>query len=140
MMRNITTAALAAGVVALAGCTAIAPQGNPTWVVLSGADQVPRVATAAYGNGRFLVEANGSDSGSVAITGVQATAAHIHLGAAGENGPVIITLSKSGDGFSAPMGAMLTSEQMVAFLHGKLYVNVHSDANKGGEIRGQMRW
>ena len=88
----------------------------------------------------FRSEADGSVSGSVATTGVEGTAAHIHNGARGENGPVIIALTKNGDTYSAPMGARLTPEQMVAFNTGKLYVNVHSAKNKGGEVRGQLRW
>ena len=141
MMRNITKAALAIGLLALAACTGTYwMQGNPTWVVLSGADEVPPVSTTASGNGRFMIETDGSVSGHIVTNSVQSTAAHIHLGAAGENGPVIIALSKNGDAYNAPMGAKLTADQMVAFKMGKLYVNVHSAANKGGEIRGQLRW
>jgi CHRD domain len=36
-------------------------------------------------------------------------------------------------------GAKLNDDQMKAFKAGELYVNVHSDANKGGEIRGQLK-
>ena len=142
MMRNITKAALVIGLLALAACSGMyLEQGNPTWVTLSGSDEVPPVSTMASGNGNFMVEADGSVSGDIATNGLKSTAAHIHMGAVGENGPVIITLSKSGDsGYSAPMGARLTPEQMVAFKQGKLYVNVHSAAHKGGEIRGQLRW
>ena len=34
--------------------------------------------------------------------------------------------------------ATLTDAQVTAFADGKMYFNVHTDANKGGEIRGQM--
>jgi len=37
-----------------------------------------------------------------------------------------------------PAGAKLTEAQFAAFKAGNLYVNIHSDANKGGEIRGQL--
>ena len=143
MMRNITKASLAISLVAVAACTGFGhewPQGNPTWVQLSGSEEVPMVSTAAFGNGRFTIEADGSVSGSIATTGVQGTAAHIHSGARGTTGPVIITLTKNGDTYSAPMGARLTPEQLVAFNNGNTYVNVHSAANKGGEVRGQLRW
>jgi len=38
-----------------------------------------------------------------------------------------------------PAGAKLTDDQYKAFKAGNLYVNVHSDANKSGEIRGQLK-
>ena len=61
------------------------------------------------------------------------------MGAAGKNGPVIIPLPKGIDGeWSVPPGAKLTDEQMKSFKSGDLYVNVHSEANKSGEIRAQL--
>jgi hypothetical protein len=38
-----------------------------------------------------------------------------------------------------PDGRKLTQAQIDALKAGNLYVNVHSDGNKGGEIRGQLR-
>ena len=62
--------------------------------------------------------------------------AHIHVGAAGKNGPVIIPLAQTAPGeWSVPAGAKLNAEQMKSYKAGELYVNVHSEANKGGEIR-----
>jgi hypothetical protein len=73
-------------------------------------------------------------------TGVVGTAAHIHLAAAGQNGPVAVPLMKSGDnGWAVPAGTKLTDAQYAAFKAGNLYINVHSAANKGGEIRGQLK-
>jgi hypothetical protein len=52
---------------------------------------------------------------------------------------VIIPLPKGIDGeWSVPPGAKLTDEQMKSFKSGDLYVNVHSEANKSGEIRAQL--
>jgi len=77
--------------------------------------------------------------GSVKTTGVAGTAAHIHEGARGKNGPVIIPLTKSGsDTWTVPAGAKLSDAQYDAYKAGNLYVNVHSEANKGGEVRGQL--
>ena len=108
-------------------------------VMLSGSQEVPAVTTSATGSGTITVGDDMSISGSVTTTGVAGTAAHIHMAAAGQNGPVAVPLTKSGDGgWVVPAGAKLTEAQFAAFKAGNLYVNVHSDANKGGEIRGQL--
>ena len=71
--------------------------------------------------------------------GVWATAAHIHLAASGQNGPVIVPLNKTGDNvWSVPPSIRLNDVQYEAYKLGNLYVNVHSAANPGGEIRGQI--
>ena len=108
-------------------------------VTLSGANEVPPVTTSASGSGTITVSDDGAVSGSVTTKGVQGTAAHIHLGAAGNNGPVIVPLTKDGDTYTAPAGAKLNADQLKACKAGDLYVNVHSEANKGGEIRGQLK-
>jgi hypothetical protein len=78
--------------------------------------------------------------GTVQTTGLVATAAHVHQGALGQNGPVIVTLVKTAtDVWSVPVGTTLTDAQYQAYLAGRLYVNVHTDANKDGEIRAQIR-
>ncbi|MES2957118.1 MAG: CHRD domain-containing protein [Pseudomonadota bacterium] len=108
-------------------------------VSLSGDDEVPPVKTAATGSGTITVAADGAVSGSVKTTGVMGTAAHIHLAAKGKNGPVIITLTRvAGGEWTVPAGARLNAEQMKSFRAGELYVNVHSDANRDGEIRAQL--
>lgn len=106
---------------------------------LSGANEVPPVTTAASGTGTITVADDGSVSGSVKVTGLSATMAHIHLGAAGKNGPVIVPLTQSASGeWSVPAGAKLDTEQIKSYKAGELYVNVHTEANKGGEIRAQL--
>ncbi|WP_238446942.1 CHRD domain-containing protein [Azohydromonas australica] len=101
---------------------------------------MPPVQTLAVGSGTIDVAADGTVSGSVKTTGVDGMAAHIHHGAAGANGPVIIPLTKGDAGtWSVPAGAKLTPEQMKAYQAGELYVNVHSAANKGGEVRAQLK-
>ncbi len=108
-------------------------------VKLSGQDEVPAVTTAAVGTGTITVADDKSVSGSIKTQGVEAIAAHIHLGARGKNGPPVVTLEKSGaDTWVVPAGAKLTDEQYASFKAGELYVNVHSAAHKAGEIRGQL--
>jgi CHRD domain len=106
---------------------------------LTGEQEVPPVITSGNGTGEFTVAADGAISGNIATHGVQGTTAHIHAGAIGVNGPVIITLTR-GDGgvWKVPPGARLTTEQLALYRSGGLYVNVHTDGHKGGEIRAQL--
>jgi len=113
--------------------------GADVKVALSGANEVPPVSTSASGSGTITVADDGAVSGSVSATGVAGTAAHIHEGATGANGPVIVPLTKDGDTYKVPAGAKLTAPQMTSFKAGNLYVNVHSAANPNGEIRAQLK-
>lgn len=109
-------------------------------VTLSGKDEAPPVTTSASGNGSVKVAADKTVSGSVTIKGMTATAAHIHEGEMGKNGPVVIALTKSGeDKWVVPDGAKFSDAQFESYKAGKLYVNVHSAAHKDGEIRGQLK-
>lgn len=108
-------------------------------VTLSGAHEVPAVTTAATGSGTITVGMDMAVSGGITTTGIAATAAHIHEAAAGKNGPVIVPMTKSGDNmWTIAAGAKLTDAQMASLKAGNLYVNVHSAANPGGEIRAQL--
>ena len=129
-----------------AGCSATSGAGNEEIKVkLTGDQEVPPVKTAASGSGTFVIAADKSVSGSITTTGVEGTAAHIHDSAPGQmcgakNGPVIIPLTKGPDNtWSAPAGAKLTDAQYASFKTGNLYVNVHSAANKSGEICSRLK-
>ncbi|NGM86845.1 CHRD domain-containing protein [Parapusillimonas sp. SGNA-6] len=109
-------------------------------LTLSGANEVPAVTTSAKGSGTITVGDDMSVKGSVKTSGITATMAHIHEAPAGKNGPVIIPLEKKGDNeWAVPANAKLTDAQYKAYKAGNLYVNVHSDAHKGGEIRDQLK-
>jgi hypothetical protein len=108
-------------------------------VKLSGDQEVPPVKSAGSAAGAITIGDDGAVSGSVTATGFTPTAAHIHQAAAGKNGPVIVPFTKEGDKFSAPAGAKLTPDQLKAYKAGELYVNVHSAANPGGEVRAQLK-
>ena len=109
-------------------------------VKLSGDQEVPPVQSAAAGSGTITINDDKTVSGSVTTTGVKGTMAHIHEAPAGKNGGVAIPLEKKGDNeWAVPAGAKLSDAQYASFKAGNLYVNVHSDANKGGEIRGQLK-
>ena len=142
-MRRHLVGVLAAGaVIALAGCAHMPdwmPGSGAIKVSLSGAEEVPPVGTSASGSGSFRIADDGSVTGSVTTKELAGTAAHIHLGAKGRNGPVIVPLVKKDDTYSVAQGHKLTDAQMKAFKEGHLYVNVHSAAHKGGEVRAQLQ-
>jgi len=76
----------------------------------------------------------------VKVTDMNATAAHIHMGAPGKVGGIIVPLDKTGPNhFESKEGAKFTDEQYKAYRAGQTYLNVHSDAHKGGEIRAQLK-
>ena len=107
---------------------------------LRGAHEVPPVKSEANGTAAITIGADKSVSGKLTTVGIAGTAAHIHLGATGANGPAIVTLTKGSDNeWLVPAGARLTDEQYAAYKAGKLYVNVHSNAHKPGEIRTQLK-
>ena len=114
------------------------PGSGASSVKLTGAEEVPPASVSGSGSGTIRVNSDGTVSGSVTTSGVQGTMAHIHQGAKGQNGPVIIPLTKNGDTYNVPAGAKLTDAQMKAYKEGGLYVNVHTAAHKGGEVRGQL--
>lgn len=110
-------------------------------LTLTGEQEVPPVITSGNGSGEFTVAADGLITGSITTHGVPGRAAHIHRGAAGVNGPVIITLKLgAGDVWTVPAATSLSADQLAAYRAGELYVNVHTDAHKGGEIRAQLAY
>ena len=67
-----------------------------------------------------------------------ATAAHIHGPAdPGANAPIVVPFTGN---LASPIkgSATLTDAQMAQLEAGKWYVNIHTEANKPGEIRGQL--
>ncbi len=109
-------------------------------VKLTGAEETPPVATSATGTGTISIAADKSVSGTLKTKGIDGTVAHIHVGAPGQSGPPIITLTKGADNtWLVPAGSKLTDEQYASFKAGNLYVNVHSAEHKPGEIRAQLK-
>lgn len=138
--RSFLLALIAASALALSGCQTVKGWMGGGKVTLSGSQEVPPVKTDASGSAAIKVAADKSVSGSVTTTGVNGVAAHIHQGASGRNGPVIVPLTKKSEGeWGVPAGAKLTDSQYEAYKAGDLYVNVHSPAHKGGEIRAQLK-
>ncbi len=134
-MKTQTKAVLAAALLSLAGPTLARAES----VTLTGAGEVPPVATSAKGSGAVDVKADCSVTAKVTVQGMTATAAHIHEGKAGANGGVAVPFVKTADNtFEAAPGAKMTEAQCAAYKAGNTYVNVHSEAHKGGEVRAQL--
>jgi hypothetical protein len=93
--------------------------------------------TASYDPATKMLTWEGNFSG---LTG-PATAAHFHGPAeAGKNAGVAVWISEKGQPLTSPFkgSATLTDAQAADLEKGMLYVNVHTAANPGGEIRGQV--
>jgi CHRD domain len=113
-------------------------------VALTGDQQVPPVQTAATGTADLSYDAaTRMLTWSVAYNGLSgpATMAHLHgPAAAGKNAAPVIWLSEKGAAVANPIkgNATLTPEQAQQMMAGEWYINVHTQANQGGEIRGQV--
>lgn len=107
---------------------------------LSGKSEVPPNTTAGTGSVTASYDTDskkltwkGSYSG---LTG-PASAAHFHGPApSGKNAGVMVPISPNGPSFEG--SATLNDAQAKALMDGDMYVNVHTAANKAGEIRGQL--
>jgi CHRD domain len=114
---------------------------------LKGSSEVPPNKTTGSGTVTMTYDSatkkltwNGSFSG---LTGA-ATMAHIHgPAAAGKNAGILIWLSNKdtkAHPFTSPFqgSATLTDAQAKDLMDGQCYVNVHTAAHPGGELRGQL--
>lgn len=109
---------------------------------LNGEQEVPAVTTDALGVASFMVnDARNEITVNVSVNGLSGpiTGIHIHEGAVGENGGVVIALNDFvvGNRVQAVL-TEITADEMKKFLTGAYYLNVHTSANPGGEIRGQL--
>ena len=135
--KRIAAVVLSSALAVIAGYSSMAFGQN---IALAGSNEVPPVTTSAAGTAMVTIGADRSVKATVTVTGMTATASHIHMAAAGANGPVIVPFTKTGDNaFGAAADAKLTEEQYAAYKAGNLYVNVHSAANPGGEVRAQLK-
>ena len=111
---------------------------------LNGTQEVPATLTSAVGVGTFQLN-NSGDTLCITVTvnGLSGpiTGAHIHEAAAGANGPIVKDLVPflSGSSLQATLaGSALSGLSMAKMFAGGYYINVHTAANPGGEIRGQI--
>jgi hypothetical protein len=113
---------------------------------LTGAQEVPPVATPATGTGSCVLTSAGVEY-DITIEGLLGTfqLAHFHDAPAGVNGGVVKTITGSFSGFTATGvwaagdAEPLTPARIARYLTGDLYLNVHTSSFGNGEIRGQLR-
>jgi hypothetical protein len=145
-MRNkhfILTFFLLAGIILFAACNKD-DDSTPTTTnfsgTLSGANETPPNASAATGTVSFTYNSSTKVlSGTVTYSGVVATAAHIHNGAVGVAGAVVFPLDAVS--LASPISftsVPLDASQEADLMNNLYYVNIHSAAYPGGEIRAQL--
>jgi hypothetical protein len=124
---------------------------------LSGENEVPSVKTSASGEIWLKIKlAEDNILYNLNVTNIQkVTAAHIHSGTQGENGPIVVTLFKSDTPTQSINGVLAkgnitssilegplsgkTLSDLISLIHnGEAYVNVHTEQYPNGEIRGQL--
>ena len=103
----------------------------------------PANVDGASGEAEITVNTvTGAISGSVTVSGLTgpATAAHVHAGGPGVAGPIVVGMESNADGsvWTVMEGAALDADAIALFEAGELYINVHTEANAPGEIRGQL--
>ena len=154
-------------IVALSYAAIAINPGSPTWTTqtafaqevfvasnMTGAKEVPPVNTMASGSTTFVNNQTVIDYDLSVSDLYNVTAAHIHQGRAGVNGPIVVTLYKTADpspGLFGGYSGNITSSMLEGPLKGKqlsglvdilsngqAYVNVHTIKYKNGEIRDQV--
>lgn len=103
---------------------------------LSGNPKLPPAVTSTM---ELSIKKNRTVSGLLRIGNLEAAVAHIHEGAPGVSGPVVVDLIKiSATTFAVRRGTRLNKAQYASYLAGKLYADVHSKDYDGGELRAQI--
>jgi hypothetical protein len=113
-------------------------------VGLNAAQEVPPPAVPSTGTGMATVTIDATTR-AISVSGTYSgltsnqTLAHIHSGAFGVSGGVLINLSGTGGTTGSFSGTgVLTSGQFNTLLAGDLYLNLHTAMNGPGELRGQI--
>lgn len=125
---------------------------------LTGSQEVPAVPTQAVGAAYLKLSQDSTRLEYEVFVARLSTLrlAHLHLGAAGVSGPVVVDLYVGGPSLITPRGRVLqgtiTAANLVGPLRGQplsallaaldadnIYLNVHSDQYRAGEIRGQVK-
>ena len=145
-----TPAATTATATATSTGTATTPIAGGQTITLSGAEENPPVTTSATGTFQFRLDGQTlSWRLQVNGNGETLTAAHLHMGARGANGPVVVPLF-TGNTANADVAGQVTAGSLAgplagnlqgfldALKAGTLYANVHSVSQPGGVVRAQL--
>lgn len=137
----ICSALLASLFLAACSMTPMMPAASPMLARLAGSNEVPSVPTSGSGTAEVSFDKQSKVlSWTITYSGLTgpATAAHFHGPAmVSENAGVAVPLTGN---LASPItgSATLTDVQAADLMAGKWYFNVHTAANPGGEIRGQV--
>jgi hypothetical protein len=163
IIKPVITLPMFSVITTIAGILAVSMRLTPTTVFanhefsanMTGKEEVPPVDTQATGEAIFvpIQPRNDTIDFYVNATGIKAvTQAHIHSGSPGENGPIVATLftlnpvqdgvsingSIAANNLEGPMQGKTVADLLDAIKNNTAYVNVHTEANPNGEIRGQL--
>jgi len=147
------------GALALVLATQASAQVVTLTTTMNGGEETPVLNTGMVGTAEVSVDIAERE---VAVTlnvfnvPTATTAGHIHVGAAGIAGPVVLNfpaavVGRTGD-FSMTFrlgerdfvarpaqGINTLNDVLQAIVNGNAYVNIHTTQNPGGEIRGQLK-
>lgn len=140
MLRSALAAIVCTAAIGLAGPSMAAVVNLKA--TLSAASEVPPNASKGTGSVTATFDTASKKltyHGTYKDLSGPATAAHFHTGEPGKNGGVAVPIFGGANAKSPFAGeATLTDAQASDLLAGKMYVNIHTAANKAGEIRGQV--
>lgn len=147
----------------IAGITVISTNLAPSTVFanvyfvtnMTGQEEVPPVDTQAVGEAILTQDLplNQTVHYFVNVTGIEGVSqGHIHSGVEGENGPIVVTLFNfdspqnevlqysnfTASNLEGPMQGKTMQDLIAAMKNGTTYINVHTEQNPNGEIRGQL--
>lgn len=153
-------AALALAALLVLTTVGLAAGPSEVWTTrLSGQNEVPPNDSKAHGSATIRVVRDGKEITSieyrVRVSNLNdLTAGHIHSGAEGVAGPVVVNLNpRIGSGraqgivaegsfdagdLAGPLTGMTLEDLYALFTSGEAYVNLHTTLHPGGEIRGQL--
>ena len=119
-----------------------ANMGNSLRGRLSPMPVTPQTVRTITGEGEVRAVLNGTTltvSGNYTGMSSTATMAHIHQGPKAIPGPVVLRLDVSGGSAGTLSGTLTLTPELVEALHAEsLYVQIHSETNPEGELRGWL--
>ena len=156
MRRNVWPLAMLLAAGLLGSACEDATEGQEIYTTtLSGSNEVPARSTAASGFSQIIIDGDRVHYAIQVDDLENITAAHIHTGASGTNGPVRVTffpndlhpqrlsvndstILADGTFTAANVSGISFADLLAAIRNGTAYVNVHTTLYPGGEIRGQL--